>query len=119
MVFRQSKPKDRKNKVLVVDASREVKVGRAQNELLTEHVDRIHGWYQNFQDVESVARVVPLDEIASNDHNLNISLYVQPKDDRPVVTVDQAMKQLKESAEAAFAAEDKLIALLKKEGLLV
>jgi type I restriction enzyme M protein len=119
MIFRQSKPKDRKNKVLIIDASKELKVGRAQNELLPEHVDRIHGWYLNFQDVESVARIVPMDEIASNDHNVNISLYLQPKDEKPVITVDQATKQLKDSAEAAFAAEDKLIALLKKEGLLV
>jgi type I restriction enzyme M protein len=119
MIFRQTKPKDRKNKVLIVDASKEVKVGRAQNELLPEHVNRIHAWYQNFQDVEAVVRVVPMDEIASNDHNLNISLYVQPKDDAPVITVEETMRQLQASADAAFAAEDKLIALLKKEGLLV
>jgi type I restriction enzyme M protein len=119
MIFRQSKPKDRKNKVLIVDASKEVKVGRAQNELLPEHVNRIHGWYQNFQDVEAVARVVPMNQIASNDHNLNISLYVQPKDEAPVITVEEAMKRLRDSAEAAFVTEDKLIALLTKEGLLV
>jgi type I restriction enzyme M protein len=119
MVFRQSKPKERKKKVLIIDASKEVKVGRAQNELLPEHMDRIHAWYQNFQDVESVARAVPMEEIAAKDHNLNISLYVQPKDEKPIITVDQAMKRLKDSAEAAFAAEDKLIALLKKESLLV
>ena len=34
IVFRQKKPKDRKNKVLIVDASKEFKTGRAQNELL-------------------------------------------------------------------------------------
>jgi type I restriction enzyme M protein len=119
MVFRQTKPKDRKNKVLIIDASKEVKVGRAQNELLSDHVNRIHGWYQQFKDVESAARVVPLEEITANDHNLNISLYIQPKDDQPVISVEEAMTNLRESAEAAFAAEDKLIALLKKEGLLV
>jgi type I restriction enzyme M protein len=119
MVFRQTKPKDRKNKVLIIDASKELKVGRAQNELLPEHVNRIHGWYQEFKDVESVARVVPLEEIAANDHNLNISLYIQPKDDQPIISVEEAMSKLRESAEAAFAAEDKLIDLLKRERLLV
>jgi type I restriction-modification system DNA methylase subunit len=44
LVFRQKKSKDRKNKVLIVDASKEFKTGRAQNELLPEHVERIHGW---------------------------------------------------------------------------
>jgi len=118
LVFRQRKPKDRRNKVLIVDASKEFKTGRAQNELLPEHVERIHGWVRDFKDVEGVARVVVLEEIAANDHNLNISRYVEPKVEQETLTVDAAMEQLQASAQAAFAAEDKLIDLLKREGLL-
>jgi hypothetical protein len=33
--------------------------------------------------------------------------------------VDEAMQRLRESAEAAFAAEEKLVAILKREGLLI
>ncbi len=118
MVFRQRKPKARRNKVLVIDASREFRTGRAQNELLPEHVERIHGWYAAFEDVEGVAKVATLDEIAANDHNLNIPRYVEPVSNEEVLTVEEAMKRLRASAEAAFAAEDRLVALLKKEGLL-
>jgi type I restriction enzyme M protein len=118
LVFRQRKKKDRKKKVLILDASREFKTGRAQNELLAEHVERIYGWYRAYQDVEGVARVVTLDEIASNDHNLNIPRYVEPKADLEAPTVDEAMKRLRESAQAAFASEEKLIAILRREGLL-
>ncbi|MGF1451200.1 MAG: N-6 DNA methylase [Opitutales bacterium] len=119
LVFRQKKAKDRKNKVLIIDASKEFKTGRAQNELLPEHVERIHGWYRNFQDVEGVARVVTLEEIAANDHNLNIPRYVEPKVTGDVLTVEEAMKRLRESAEAAFAAEERLAGILKKEGMLL
>jgi hypothetical protein len=35
-----------------------------------------------------------------------------------VLTVDEAMKRLRQSAEATFQAEEKLIAILKREGLL-
>jgi len=118
LVFRQRKSKDRRNKVLIVDASKEFKTGRAQNELLPEHVERIHGWVRDFKDVEGIARVVALEEIAANDHNLNISRYIEPKVEQDALSVDQAMQQLRESAAAAFSAEDKLIALLKREGLL-
>jgi type I restriction enzyme M protein len=118
LVFRQRKKKDRKKKVLVLDASRELKSGRAQNELLPEHVERIYSWYRAYQNVEGIARVVTLDEIASNDHNLNIPRYVEPQNDLEVPTVDEAMKRLRESAQAAFAAEEKLVGILKKEGLL-
>ena len=118
LVFRQRKMKDRKKKVLILDASREFKTGRAQNELLPEHVEHIHHWYRDYKDVESVARVVTVDEIAANDHNLNIPRYVEPKNDQVVLTVDAAMRQLRTSATAAFAAEEKLVGILKREGLL-
>ena len=105
LVFRQRKAKDQKNKVLILDASKEFKTGRAQNELLPEHVAHIHKWYREYKGVAGIARVVTLDEIAANDHNLNILRYVEPKNDQVVLTVDAAMKQLRTSAEVAFAAE--------------
>jgi type I restriction enzyme M protein len=118
LVFRQRKPQDRKHKVLVLDASHEFKTGRAQNELLPEHVERICGWYTAFADVEGVARVVTLEEIAANDHNLNIPRYVEPKVQQQTLTVEEARERLRTSAEVAFAANDRLIAMLKREGLL-
>lgn len=118
LVLRQRKSKDRKKKVLILDASREFKKGRAQNELLTEQVERIYGRYRDYKDVEGTARVVTLDDIAANDYNLNIPRYVEPKNDQEVLTVEEAMRRLKESAAAAFAAEERLVAILKREGLL-
>jgi len=118
LVFRQRKKKDRKKKVLILDASKEFKTGRAQNELLPEHVERIYGWYREYTDVAGIARVVTLDDIAANDHNLNIPRYVEPKNDQVLLTVEAAMKQLRTSAEAAFKAEKKLIGALTTEGLL-
>lgn len=118
LVFRQRKEKHRKNKVLILDASKVLKTGRAQNVLLPEHVERIYRWYRNYKDVEGIARVVTLDDIAANDHNLNIPRYVEPKVDQELLTVEEATQRLRESTEAAFAAEETLIAILTREGLL-
>lgn len=118
LVFRQRKKKDRKKKVLILDASRQFKTGRAQNELLPQHADQIQRWYREYQDVENTARVVTLDEIASKEYNLNIPRYVDAKSESEVMTVEEAMKQLRRSAEAAFAAEDRLIDVLIREEIL-
>lgn len=118
LVFRQRKAKDRKNKVLILDASKEFKTGRAQNELLPEHVMHIYQWYRDYKDVAGIARVVTLEEIATNDDNLNIPRYVEAKSEQVVLTVDAAMKQLRTSATAAFVGEEKLIGILKREELL-
>jgi len=119
LVFRQRKAKDRKNKVLILDASKEFKPGRAQNELLPLHVEHIYQWYREYKDAAGVARVVTLEEIAANDDNLNIPRYVEPKVEQEALTVDEAIKQLSKSAEAAFAAEEKLVGILKREGFLI
>ena len=119
LVFCQRKADDRRNKVLIIDASKEYKTGRAQNELLPENVDRIYGWYRDFSDVEGAARVVTLEEIASNDYNLNIPRYVEPKIEEDMLTVEEALQQLRESAEAAFAAEERLISILKENRLIL
>ena len=118
LVFRQRKARERKNKVLILDASKEFKTGRAQNELLPEHSARIHGWYHAYQDVAGVACVVTLEEVAANDYNLNIPRYVEPKVDQKVLTVEEAMQRLQASAAAVFAAEDNLMVILKRTGLL-
>ncbi|MCW1968497.1 MAG: type I restriction-modification system subunit M [Anaerolineae bacterium] len=118
LVFRHTKAKDRKHKVLIVDASKVFKTGRAQNELLPEHVERINSWVRDYADVAGIARVVTLDDIAANDYNLNIPRYVEPSVTSEVLSVDEAMQRLRDSAQAAFAAEEKLMTLLQREGLL-
>jgi len=64
------------------------------------------------------AKVVTLDEVAANDHNLNIPLYVEPVVDEETVTVEQALASLKKAYAEACEAEDKLAGLLEKEGLM-
>jgi type I restriction enzyme M protein len=105
--------------VLIVDASREFKPGRAQNELLRVHVERIYQLYRDYRDVEGIARVVTVEEIAAKDHNLNIARYIEPKVEQGGLTVDKAMQRLKDSAEASFAAEEHLLKMLRSEGILI
>jgi type I restriction enzyme M protein len=118
LVFCQRKKKDRKNKVLILDASREFKTCRAQNELLPAHVKRIHDWYREYQDVEGIARLVTLDDIAANDHNLNITRYIEPMNEQDTLSVEEAMQCLRRSTESATIAEDKLVDILLREGFL-
>ena len=118
LVFRERKPDERRRRVLILDASREFKSGRAQNELLPEHVTRITNWVAAYEDVPGVARVVALEEIAANDYNLNIPRYVEPPATGETLTVEEALARLRAAATAAFAAEERLVAILKREGVL-
>jgi len=118
LIFRNRKPKDHRNRVLVIDASKEFKKGRNQNELLPEHVRRIHALYVDYKNATGIAKLVTTDEIAANDYNLNIPRYVEPAVETETVSVPEAIANLKTSLQAAYDAEDRLRELLKKSGLM-
>ena len=117
LVFRRKRPKSRRGTTLVVDASAEFKKGRNQNELLPHHADRIAGWVEAHRDIEGIARVVTLQEFEENGFNLNIPRYVEPADDGDTPSVVEATATLRARLDAAWAAEDRLLALLREEGL--
>ena len=71
--------------VLFIDASGEFGHVGNKNKLLPEHQDKILELYENRQDVEYVAKLVPNGEILANDGNLSVSSYVEKEDTREVV----------------------------------
>jgi type I restriction enzyme M protein len=71
-----SKPAERQEKVLFINADRDYREGRAQNYLEPEHIEKIVSAYRSFEDVPAFARVVTREELAENGDNLNIRRYV-------------------------------------------
>ncbi len=118
LVFRALKKKDKKGKVLFIDASDQVRVGRAQNYLETEHIERIYKWYRDYKDVQDNAKVAKLEQIEANDFNLNIPLYVEKKIEDNLPSVEEALKSLKCAFNDAVKTEDKMKEKLKEFGLL-
>jgi len=112
MVFKQSKEAAKKGEVLFIDASDQVRVGRAQNYLEPEHVNQIFNWYQAFADVENYVKVASLNDLKENDFNLNIPLYVEKviKDNLP--SMEEALADLKTAWNESLKAEEKFKTIL-------
>ncbi|MBE2200517.1 MAG: SAM-dependent DNA methyltransferase [Anaerolinea sp.] len=104
--------------VLLVDASTLYQSGRNQNSLEPQHVQQILAWVQAYEDAPGHAKVVALNEIAANDWNLNIPRYVEPLIEEETITVAEALDNLRQSLDEAYAAEDKLKMLLQKSELI-
>ena len=114
-VLNRDKPRERRGKVLFVDAAQEgyFQPGKAQNYIEPEHIDKIVQAYRAFEDVERFAHVANLDEIESNDFNLNISRYVDTTEPVDVMSVEEALAQLREAEirrDEAVARMDELLA---------
>lgn len=113
MVFKQNKEVGKKGKVLFIDASDQVRVGRAQNYLEAEHVNQIFAWYKAFADVENHVKVASLDDLKENDFNLNIPLYVDKIIEDNLPSVEEALVDLKNAWEKSLQAEEKFKSILK------
>ncbi len=118
LVFRAQKSKARNNKVLFIDGSDQIRVGRAQNYLEKEHIDTLFKWYSDFKSVPNMVHESSIEEIQNRDFNLNIPLYIEKEVKYNLPTMAEAIKSLEEAANEAWKAEDRFKSLLKEFDLL-
>jgi type I restriction enzyme M protein len=118
VVLRRTKPAARKRKVLVADASRLFRKGRAQNFLDPEHAAEIVAWVRAFTDVPDRVKVVRLRDIEAEDGTLNISRYVMPPMGEDIPPLPEAVVAFKQAVAEARAAEDRLREVLTEGGWL-
>jgi len=82
--------------VLFIEASRELKAGKAQNTLSQENIDKIYNTYANREEIEKFSRKVMPDEIRENDFNLNITRYVDTFEEEEEIDILASLKELAE-----------------------
>jgi type I restriction enzyme M protein len=118
LVLRKKKARQRRKKVMIADASRLFRRGRAQNYLEPEHALEIQGWFEKFEDVQDAVRVVSLDEIKAEDWTLNISRYVLPPLQEDIPPLPEAIAAFKDALTRCREAEDRLAKVMTEGGWL-
>ncbi|MEQ7127411.1 class I SAM-dependent DNA methyltransferase [Actinopolymorpha sp. B11F2] len=119
LVLRHKRQPNEQGKVLFINGESLLKKGRNQNTLESEHAQLVLDAYETFGDFDGLSRVVDLDEIAGNDYNLNIPLYVAPADAGEKLTLEQALADLEAAHARAAEARSALEAELAKWRLSV
>ncbi|EKU58481.1 MULTISPECIES: type I restriction-modification system subunit M [Acinetobacter] len=95
LIFKKQKSDD---SVLFIDASREFKSGKNQNNLTEENIAKIIATYRARESVDKYAYLATLQEIKDNDYNLNIPRYVDTFEEEAeidLVAVRAEREQLK------------------------
>ncbi|MBF2758905.1 MAG: SAM-dependent DNA methyltransferase [Ectothiorhodospiraceae bacterium AqS1] len=77
LICRASKPKERRKKILLIDAINEVARERAHSSLKSEHQEKILKAYQSFDHQPGFAAVVEKEEILAQNGNLSIARYIR------------------------------------------
>ena len=114
MVFNNQKETEKKDKVLFIDASEQVRVGRAQSYLEPEHITQIFEWYKNYEDVENYVKVASKTDLEENNYNLNIPLYIDKTIEDNLPPVEEALTDLKDALGESLKAEDKFKSILNE-----
>ncbi len=124
-IISKTKPEHLKNKVIVIDASKEYKEGKNQNELTENNINTIVTTYNHFslkqetvQPVsENFAKLIDVDAIFKNDYNLNISRYIDTSIVVDAVDLKAVQQKIIELEAQERAIDETLKELLSEIGL--
>jgi len=78
-----------------IDASGLFKKETNNNVLTCDHIDRIMQAFDSKESVEHFAKSIDHEKIAENDYNLSVSSYVDARDTREAIDIDQLNAELK------------------------
>jgi type I restriction enzyme M protein len=76
IVLRRQKPKDRRGKITLVNASAEFKKGRPKNYIPDENIHKIADVFNDGKNVDGFVKVITTAEAAKGDFNLSPSRYL-------------------------------------------
>lgn len=118
LVCRMKKPKERKGKIIFIDAKEEIRIERSTAYLKDEHVKKIAETYHKFRDITGFAKVVS-NEIVLNDQNgnLSIQLYVKPENNNVESELDELLELAKRNQNELNSNIDNLFIQLKNLGV--
>jgi type I restriction enzyme M protein len=75
LILNKNKEAERRGKVLFINAELDYQEGKNQNILRDQDIKKVVGAFDAYNEIKRFSRVVPLEEIRKNDHNLNIRRY--------------------------------------------
>ena len=93
MVLKKGKPD---NRVLFIDATNECIKVTNNNKLTQANMDRIVDAFAGREEVEHFSHLASYDEIAENDYNLSVSVYVEVEDTREKVDIVKLNTEIRE-----------------------
>lgn len=114
LVFKKNR--DRSD-VLFIDASNEFEKAKNQNNLTEENVAKIVDTYINRTSIEKYSALATLEEIKSNDYNLNIPRYVDTFEVEEIIDLEQVKVSLQEIDKQIEAANIELDKFFKELGI--
>jgi len=114
IVFNKNKPEERKEKILLINASKEFVAGKPQNSLGKDNIKKITDIYRDFKEAENFSKIITFKETAEADYNLSPSRFVSVVEKEKYRPIEEIAKELDEIEKERQRVEEKVSKILKK-----
>lgn len=117
LVFDNARNDRSRTDVVFVDASHDCADDARQNKLRPQDIEKITDAIDSRKDVERYAHVASLEEIASNDYNLNIPRYVDTFEEEEQINLAEVQLEIKRIEAELARTHSQLASYLKELGI--
>lgn len=93
LVIKKGKLND--TNVQFIDASNEFIKVTNSNKLTNQNIENILKFYEDRKDIDFISKIVSNEKIAENDYNLSVSSYVEKKDEREKIDINELNNEIK------------------------
>lgn len=111
VVLNKRKPANRKNKILLLNASRHVTKGKPKNHLARDGVVTLAQHYNTWANVDGIVRVVDT-ELVATDYNLSPSRWIAQSNDQASTPITTLIEKARLLSEESLAIDTRLSTLL-------
>jgi type I restriction enzyme M protein len=114
MFISKNKPKERKGKILLINASKEFQQGKPKNYLSEGNIKRIVDVYHNFKEVEKLSKIITIEEARETDYNISPSRFIPLIEEEKYRPISEIKSDLEKLEEERKKVEEKVGEILKE-----
>jgi type I restriction enzyme M protein len=117
LFLNKTKSKERKDKLFLLNASKEFAKGDPKNYIPDDAILRIADTFKTWREEEKYSRIVSRDDIAKNDFNISPSRYIHTGEDEEYRPLAEIVEELNALENEAKATDETLKKILKRIGV--
>jgi len=114
LILNKNKPKERKNRIMLINASLEFEKGRPKNFIPDDNIKKIARVFHDWKNIDKFTKIITNQEAGGNDYNLSPSRYIGNGKEEEYRDVDEILVELAELEEGREKTDKELNEIMKK-----
>jgi len=114
LILNKNKLKERKNRIMLINASLEFEKGRPKNFIPDDKIEKIAKVFHEWKNIDKFTKIITNEEVGGNDYNLSPSRYVGNGKEEEYRDVDEILVELAELEEERERTDKELNEIMKK-----